>query len=296
MTSRTPPFGPLIAVEEAAALLGDPRVRFADTRWYLAKPGGGRIAYDAGHLPGAIFLDLDADLSAPTRADGVGGRHPLPDPPALAARLAAVGFDDSALVIAYDDTGGSVAARLWWMLDDLGFRNVAVLDGGITAWVAAGLPVTTDVTTFPAGTLHLAAGWTRRIERDALRWKLGSVRLLDARPGARYRGEVEPVDAYPGHIATAISAPTDGNLGAGSRFQGADALRERYAALGADTGNVVVSCGSGVSATHNALAMRVAGLPDPVLYDGSWSDWSRSGLPGITGAEPGSPDQARTPD
>ena len=286
--------GPLVSAQAAAGLLSDPQLRVADVRWYLGRPGAGRAAYDAAHLPGAIFLDLDSDMSGATRPDGIGGRHPLPEPGAFAARLAETGFDDASLVVAYDDVGGWVAARLWWMLDDLGFRNVAVLDGGIGAWTAAGLPLDTVVPAPPAGRLHLATRWTKTIERDDLRARLGTLKVLDARAAPRYRGEVEPVDAYPGHIPTALNAPIDENLDRSGRFLGAETLRERYAALGADSGRVVTSCGSGVSAAHNSLAMRVAGLPDPVLYVGSWSDWSRSGYPAALGPEAGPPDDARS--
>jgi thiosulfate/3-mercaptopyruvate sulfurtransferase len=137
----------------------------------------------------------------------------------------------------------------------------------------------------------LRDAWTGTIDRDSLRARLGSVRLLDARAGARYRGEVEPIDAYPGHIPTAISAPTDGNLDADGRFLPPAELAARYRALGADGsgGPVVVSCGSGVSAAHDALALRIAGLPDAVLYPGSYSDWTQSGLPVVTGEKPGEP-------
>ncbi len=193
--------------------------------------------------------------------------------------------------MAYDDLGGWVAARLWWMLDVLGHQDVAVLDGGIAAWTAAGLPLTTDVPAYPAADLRLADTWARTIERDALRARLGSLTLLDARAGPRYRGEIEPIDAVAGHIPTAVSAPTDGNLGADGRFLAPAALAARYRdARGRRAGrDVVVSCGSGVSAAHLALAMRAAGLPDPLLYPGSYSDWTQQGFPVATGPEPGDP-------
>jgi len=177
------------------------------------------------------------------------------------------------------------------MLENLGHGRVAVLDGGYPAWVASGLPTTTDVPEFAPRTLRLGPAWTGIVEREELREQLGDVVLLDARAGPRYRGEVEPIDPVPGHIPTAVSAPTDGNLGEGGRFLPPDQLAERFRGLGADgsSGDVVTSCGSGVSATHNALAMRVAGLPDPILYVGSYSDWSRAGEPVATGAEPGDP-------
>lgn len=274
----------LISVERLATRMGDPTLRIVDVRWYLGRPGDGRAAYETGHLPGAIHLDLDSDLRAPEGP----GRHPLPDPAAFATRLGSLGVGSEHEVVAYDDAGGGTASRLWWMLDDLGHSAVSVLDGGFPAWVAAGQPLETSVPTWRPTTLRLRDHWTRVIDRDAVRSQLGEVVLLDARAGARFRGEVEPVDPVAGHIPTARSAPTDGNLGLDGRFLSADDLRARFELLGAagDT-EVVTSCGSGVTACQNALAMRLAGLPDPILYDGSWSDWSTAGYPVATGPEPG---------
>jgi thiosulfate/3-mercaptopyruvate sulfurtransferase len=279
--------GPLVDVPTLAGALGDASLRVVDCRWYLGRPGDGRRAYDAGHIPGALHLDVDSDLSAPSGP----GRHPLPDPAVFRRRLEAVGIADGHQVVAYDDVGGWVAARLWWMLDDLGHEAVAVLDGGFDAWTAAGLPVTVEVPAFPRGALSLREAWSAIIERDDLRAALGTVRLLDARAAARYLGETEPIDAYPGHIPTAVSAPTDANLGGDGRFLSGGELVTRYRELGADgsAGQVVVSCGSGVSATHDALALRIAGLPDPLLYPGSYSDWTQQGWPVATGSEPGEP-------
>ncbi len=263
-------------------------MRVVDVRWYLGQPGRGREAYLAGHIPGAIFLDLDTDLSAPP---GEGpGRHPLPDPAVFARRLGRAGIGSGDLVVAYDDVGGWVAARLWWMLDNLGHRRVSVLDGGLPAWVEAGFPVSTEAPGFSPARLELADAWTGIIDRDALRAHLGEVVLLDARGAPRYRGETESVDPVAGHIPTALNAPTDGNLTADGRFLAPSELAARFRALGADgAADVVTSCGSGTSACHNSLAMRVAGLPDPILYVGSWSDWSRAGYPVATGSEPGDP-------
>ena len=282
--------GPLVSVSELAGTIDDPSLRVVDCRWYLGRPGEGRVAYDAGHVPGALHLDVDTDLTAPA---GV-GRHPLPEVATFVGRLEAVGIGNEHTVVAYDDVGGWVASRLWWMLDDLGHRAVAVLDGGIGAWTGAGLPLTTEVPSFPATHLTARDSWERVIERDALRSSLRRVRLLDARAGARYRGETEPIDAYAGHIPTAVSAPTEGNLAPDGRFLPVDALAERYRDLGADGshGEVVVSCGSGVSATHDALAIRIAGLPDALLYPGSYSDWTQQGWPVRTGPEPGEPPDA----
>jgi thiosulfate/3-mercaptopyruvate sulfurtransferase len=280
---------PLISAEELRALVarGAPNLRIVDVRWYLGRPGGGAMAYAAGHLPGAIHLDLDDDLADP---DGYGapGRHPLPAPDVFEDELAAAGIGDDDLVVAYDDVGGWVAARLWWMLDVLGHERVAVLDGGIDAWTAAGGELSTEVQDWPPAELHLADQWSRVIDRGQLRSRLGEVVLLDARGVPRYRGEAEPVDPVAGHIPTARNAPIDGNLVDG-RFRPPAELAARFRELGADGngGPVVTSCGSGTSALHHALAMRLAGLPDPILYVGSYSDWSRSGEPVVTGAEPG---------
>jgi thiosulfate/3-mercaptopyruvate sulfurtransferase len=281
--------GPLIAVQELAARLRDPNLRVIDVRWVLGKPGAGRAAYDAGHVPGATFLDLDGDLSDP-RGFGAPGRHPLPDPAAFADRLGQRGIGSEDFVVAYDDVGGWVAARLWWMLDNLGHRQVAVLDGGFPAWTAAGLPITTDVAAHRPTTLRLANAWTRVIARDDLRHRLGGIVLLDARATPRYRGETEPIDPVAGHIPTALNAPTEASLTAEGQFRERSELEALFGSLGIDErSEVVTSCGSGTSACHHALAMRVAGLSDPILYVGSYSDWSRSGYPVATGADPGSP-------
>ncbi|MEO8273509.1 MAG: rhodanese-like domain-containing protein [Chloroflexota bacterium] len=280
-----------------------------DLRWYLGRPGDGQRAYFGGHLPGAIFLDLDDDLADP---DGLGapGRHPLPDPQAFVARMSAAGIGDGMRVVGYDDVGGWVAARLWWMLDNLGYgrRGVSgefagVLDGGIKAWTEAGHRLETSDPAAGAGAhapaaamgaapLTLAGPWRGVIEREALKARLGSVKLLDARAPERYRGEVEPVDPVAGHIPTAISAPLGANLDAEGRFKELATIVAGYAGMGitaASDDEVIVSCGSGTSATHHSLAMRAAGLPDPILYVGSYSDWSRSGEEIATGAEPGTP-------
>jgi thiosulfate/3-mercaptopyruvate sulfurtransferase len=279
---------PLISPEELATRVDEPDLRIVDVRWYLGKPGAGRAAYDAGHLPGAIHLDVDRDLAAP----GGPGRHPLPEPEEFAERLARFGIGDGDFVVAYDDVGGWIAARLWWMLDNLGHARVAVLDGGLPAWTALGLPVTTEEPDATDAELHLAEHWSRIVDRRELLGQLRGTQpptLLDARAGPRYRGEVEPVDPIAGHIPTARNAPTDGNLGPDGRFLSPADLRQRYRELGADSGEIVTSCGSGVSACHISLAMRIAGLPDPILYPGSWSDWSAAGYPTATGDRPGFP-------
>jgi thiosulfate/3-mercaptopyruvate sulfurtransferase len=284
---------PLVSVADLAAELNDPDLVIVDVRWYLGKPGAGREAYLEAHVPGAIHLDLDTDLAdlGNPNAFGAPGRHPLPDPRTWATAMGARGIGKDSRVVAYDDVGGWVAARLWWMLDALGFEAISLLDGGIGAWMAAGLAVSSGEEPSPAPRpFALAARWTGVIERDDLRAKLGSVLLLDARAAPRYRGETEPVDPIAGHIPTAVNATIADNLGPDGRLLAPEALRSRFEALGAGASSeVVTSCGSGTSAAHHSLAMRIAGLPDPILYVGSYSDWSRSGYPIATGAAPGAP-------
>jgi thiosulfate/3-mercaptopyruvate sulfurtransferase len=273
----------LISPEELRKRLDDPSLRICDVRWWLVDRARGRREYDAAHVPGAVFVDVDSDLVGPSGP----GRHPLPDPAVFAGRMAALGIGDRTEVVAYDDGGGTVAARLWWMLDDLGHRAVRVLDGGFAAWVAAGGPVTRGVDApAPAEALTLRPSWSHVIDRDGLRTRLGAgdLALLDVRARERYRGDIEPVDPVAGHIPGARSRPTTENLGPDGRFLPPETLRERFADL---SGETAAQCGSGINACHTILAMRIAGLPDPLLYPGSYSDWSRSGLPVATGDEPG---------
>jgi thiosulfate/3-mercaptopyruvate sulfurtransferase len=282
----------LISVTELAARLDDPNVRIVDTRWYLGKPGAGRAAYEAGHIPGAVFMDLDEDLADPA-GFGAPGRHPLPAAEAFRQHMESFGIGSDTFVVGYDDAGGSIAARLWWMLDNLGHRGgVAVLDGGIQAWVAAGQPLSSEQPRYPAARLELSRDWTNVIERDGLATRLGTLNVVDARAGERYRGEIELIDPYAGHIPTALSSPTAANLDDSGRFLAPDVLGDRYRAMLRDDVPTVMYCGSGATSCHNSLAMRIAGLPDPILYVGSYSDWSRSGMPVVTGAEPGSPKDA----
>lgn len=263
--------GPLVDADWLAAALerGDDLV-VADLRWRLGE-GPQREAHEQAHLPGAVFVDLDADLSAPASPEA--GRHPLPTPDAFAAARSRLGMGDGVAVVAYDDTGGTTAARLWWMLHVLG-QPVAVLDGGLPAWTGAleAGPVE------PAARPATARPWPadRIVTLDdvaAIAAGRSDAVLLDARSAERHRGEVVAVDPRPGHIPGARSAPTSDNLGPDGRFLPAAVLAERYAGHGG-AGDVVVSCGSGVTACHDALAMVVAGLPLPRLYVGSFSQWS----------------------
>jgi len=270
---------PLISTEELALAMDDPQLRLADVRWYLNEPDRASSEYRSGHLPGAAFVDLDSDLADPPGE----GRHPLPSPESFCRRLAAKGFGTDHRIVAYDSVGGAVAARLWWMLDDLGHGNVAVLDGGLPAWVAAGKELTTAIPDYPAARLDLAREWSQVIDRAELGRRLGAFSLLDGRSADRYRGETEPIDIVAGHIPTAVNRPVSTNLDGTGRFRN---RKDLAAELQGDQ-QVVVSCDSGVNACHTALAMRVAGLDPPLLYAGSYSDWTRAGLPVVVGDQPG---------
>lgn len=275
--------GPLVSVGWLDDHRDDPALRIADCRWYLEEPGRGRAEYERSHIPGAVFVSLDDDLSAPSGP----GRHPLPAPEIYAARLGALGMGDEHTVVAYDDRGGGIAARLWWMLRAIGHTSVAVLDGGLTAWRAAGLAEESAVVTHPPAALTVSAQ-PRTIDRSGLESRLGNVVLIDARDGERYRGEHEPVDPVAGHIPTAVSRPTAGNLRADMRFETPETLRRRFASAGVGpAADTVVYCGSGVTACHDILAIELAGLGEATLYPGSWSDWGTSGGAIATGAEPG---------
>ncbi len=277
--------GPIVSCAWLAERLGDPGIRVADTRWFLGQPGEGRLRYAEGHIPGAVFLDLDEDLAGPVGP----GRHPLPDPAVFASTLASNGIGNRHHVVAYDQGPGSIAARLWWMLRSFGHEQVSVLDGGFHHWIGSGLPAEAGPERAAApAVFEVRADATHTIDRDSLRARLGAVQVIDARPPARYRGEDESVDPVAGHIPTSISAPTDGNVRADGTFKTPEDLAARFAGLGIDpAAPVVSSCGSGVTACHNILALHLAGFPEAILYPGSWSDWSSSGFPAAVGPRPG---------
>ncbi len=261
----------LISVPELREALHDPSLRLADVRFDLADPAAGARAYAVSHLPGAIHIDLDRDLSGPVAA--VGGRHPLPAMEAFAARMGALGIGSGHRVVAYDDRGGLFAGRLWWLLRYAGHDRVRILDGGLPAWLEAGLEQVTTAPRHPAARFKLALRPDMVVDREHVLRQLENpaALLVDARAAARYRGEVEPIDPVAGHIPTALNRPYPENLEDG-RFKPAAALRERFD-FGEGFDEVVMYCGSGVSAIHNLVAMEEAGLPLPKLYPGSWSDW-----------------------
>lgn len=254
-------FGPLVSAPWLAAHLAE--VRIVDVRWYLDGRSG-RAAYEAGHLPGAVWLDIDTELSEP--ASPQAGRHPLPSPERFAAALGGVGIAPGTPVVAYDDAGGSIAARLWWLLDALG-EPAAVLDGGLGAWQG---PQTTEVPDV-APVARAPRPWPAERFVTADEVAAGGAVLYDARTAARYAAGDPAIDPRAGHVPGALSAPWAGNLDDAGRFLPAEMLRQRFAAAAGRS--AVAYCGSGVTACHDLLAMRIAGLTDLALYPGSWSQW-----------------------
>jgi thiosulfate/3-mercaptopyruvate sulfurtransferase len=289
---------PLIDVRSlAGALAGASPPVVLDVRWRLAGPPG-LDSYREGHLPGAVFIDLDTDLAGPP---GAAGRHPLPEAAAFEAAMRRAGVRPGRLVVAYDDGDSTIAARAWWTLRYFGHDQVRVLDGGLRAWVAAGLPVTPGPGPGPAvpgpgePVFTARPGQLPALDHAGAAAVARSGTLLDARAGARYRGETEPVDRVAGHIPAAVSAPTSANVTAAGLLLSPAQLRERFAALGVRAGDQVGAyCGSGVTAAHEVLALELAGIP-AALYVGSWSGWiADPDRPIATGPDPGADGLARS--
>jgi thiosulfate/3-mercaptopyruvate sulfurtransferase len=261
------------ASDLATALAGPNPPVLLDVRWQLTAAGGppfdGRAAYEAGHIPGAVFVDLDRELAS---APGGNGRHPLPDLEVFGAAMRRAGVSAGRPVVVHDGGQGWAAARAWWLLRWTGHPDVRVLDGGLAAWEG---PLRTAAAPEPAeGDFSPEPGALPLLDADAAGELARSGVLFDARAGERYRGEVEPIDRVGGHIPGAVSAPTTENTGPDGRFLPAEELAARFEALGATSGrDVGVYCGSGVSAAHEVLALAVAGIP-AALYVGSWSEWS----------------------
>ena len=278
----------LVTTEWLAAELGAPDLRVADVRWYIDPARRGRDEYKAGHVPGAVFLDMDTDLSAPGGGRGLPlGRHPWPGKDQVARVMSAAGIGPGTRVVAYDDQSGAMAARLWYLLRAYGHDAVAVLDGGLPKWKSEGRAVeTTSVAVPPAAFVaRPREGWV--LDKAAMvREGPGSL-VLDARSAERYEGGSDPIDPRAGHIPGARNAPYRANLTDDPVpvFRGAAELRSRYEALGADRAAPIVYCGSGVTACHDLLALELAGLRGR-LYAGSWSEWSADrSLPAATGSD-----------
>jgi thiosulfate/3-mercaptopyruvate sulfurtransferase len=257
---------PLITVDELKAATERPVL--IDVTWSLAGPPG-KEAYDAGHIPGAYFVDLDTELAGPPGP----GRHPLPAATTVTAALRRAGVDPGTPVVVYDAANSTAAARAWWTFRYFGVADVRVLDGGLAAWQAGGGEVTTEVPADGDGTFTATPGHIPMLDADGAAEVAAAGVLLDARAPERFAGEVEPMDPVAGHIPGAVNAPTTANVDETGHFLPADDLRERFEKLGVNASTQVgVYCGSGVTAAHEALALEVTGIPATV-YIGSWSEW-----------------------
>jgi len=273
-------FGPAVSADWLVEHAHDPGLVVADVRWYLDDRSG-RDAYNAGHIPGSVFVDLDTDLAGPPSF--YGGRHPLPDPVEFATRMSQLGIGDTSRVVAYDDVGGAIAARMWWMLDACGVA-AAVLDGGVAAWLGE----LTSEEPEPVRAWFTMRPWPaeRIATADELeQLRKGEAVVIDARDPERY-AHGSAIDPRPGHVPGALNAPFAENLDGGV-LKPAHLLRERYESLGAGTKPVVAYCGSGVTACHDLLSMRRAGLGNGRLFVGSWSAWGAdTERPTETGTDP----------
>lgn len=267
----------LISASELASHLNDSNWAIFDCRHDLLQPTAGSDAFAAGHIQNAQFANIDTDLSGAKAPAGTAftGRHPLPDRNTLLATLRGWGIDDDTQVVAYDDQGGMFAARLWWLLRWIGHAKVAVLDGGLAAWQAQGLPVVTPVAPRPAGNITEQASLARTVSVQDVVANLATqeLQVLDARAPDRFRGENETIDPIGGHIPGARSRFFKDNLQPDGRFKSARELEQEFAGLIGKPESAIMQCGSGVTACHNLLALEVAGLPGAALYPGSWSEW-----------------------
>lgn len=268
----------LTGVDELASRPRDPRLRIIDCRFDLMAPDAGRVAWLDAHIPGAVYADLDRDLSGPVTADS--GRHPLPSADDAAQTFSRLGIDANVRVVAYDDAGGAIAARAWWLLRWLGHEQVTLLDGGLQAWRARGLPLESGAQEIERREFRAVPDPGRVLGTREIAAALdspGDLVLVDARDAARFRGEVEPIDARAGHIPGAGNLPYGDCLAADGTWLGEDAVRERLAPLLGDAPGApwAVMCGSGVTACHLAISGLLAGYAEPRLYAGSWSEWIR---------------------
>ncbi|WP_434704221.1 sulfurtransferase [Pseudomonas sp. Z1-12] len=283
------PIAQLISPQALEQRRSQPGLVILDCRFALEDPDYGQRSYAEGHIAGASFADLERDLSGAV-TKGVTGRHPLPEPEALIERLKTWGLDNDSEVVLYDDGPGAYAARAWWLLAWLGKRDgVYILDGGLKAWHAAGLPLSLDPPQNGRGTFSGAPDASLLIDAQALQQRLGepAMTLLDARALPRFKGEVEPIDPIAGHIPGAQCAAFTDNLGADGRFLPAERLTQRFAEkLGERSPTELVAyCGSGVTACHNLFALCLAGYPLGRLYAGSWSEWINDPQRGVAKGE-----------
>ncbi|MCJ8203254.1 sulfurtransferase [Pseudomonas sp. RGM2987] len=283
------PIAQLISPQALEQRRAQPGLVILDCRFALEDPDYGQRSYAEGHIAGASFADLERDLSGPV-TKGMTGRHPLPDPEALIEQLKAWGVDNDSDVVLYDDGPGAYAARAWWLLAWLGKRDgVFILDGGLKAWHAAGLPLSLDPPQDRRGTFSGAPDAALLLSAQALQQRLGQadMTLLDARALPRFKGEVEPIDPVAGHIPGAQCAAFTDNLGSDGRFLPTDQLKQRFAEKlgGRSPTELVAYCGSGVTACHNLFALCLAGYPLGRLYAGSWSEWINDPQRGVAKGE-----------
>ncbi|MBE9119142.1 sulfurtransferase [Lusitaniella coriacea LEGE 07157] len=263
----------IVSPKALAKQLGNSQIAIADCRFSLADPQLGRQQYQTAHIPGAYYLDLNEDLSAPLQKHG--GRHPLPNPERFAAKIAAMGVNfGETLVIAYDDSNMAFAARLWWLLRYLGHDRVAVLNGGWSAWVEGGYPTSAAPSQPKMGnfTPQPRKDWIVDIKTVKAKKDLQGVVLVDSRDRDRYRGEREPIDPIAGHIPGAVNMPWKEVCDSKGRLFSSEEQQERWAHLN-PTDKLILYCGSGVTACVNLLSLKQAGLPPAKLYPGGWSDW-----------------------
>lgn len=270
-------FDTLISREEVQAHLGDAGWRIVDCRFDLKDTERGRRDFAVSHVPGAVYAHLDDDLSSPITPTT--GRHPLPEFGSFVRTVRRLGIGNTTQVVVYDDSIGSIAVRLWWMLRNLGHHSVALMDGGWPAWVREGRPVTAEFTPPAESRFIPRSSWSEDVSTPRLQAELQSrsCLLLDCRTAERYRGEREPIDPIAGHVPGALNRPYLLNVDTNGDFLPPEELRKAYVEQirGTDPSRVVHMCGSGVTACHNLLAMEMAGLPGSRLYSGSWSEWIR---------------------
>jgi len=275
----------IVSIRWLLARLYESDLVIVDCRFQLGKPDAGRDAYNEGHIPGAVYLDLERDLSGPVGEHG--GRHPLPDVDVLAKRLSQAGIGNDSRVVAYDDQGGAMASRLWWLLRYLGHDRVYIMDEGFSAWQRVGCPVTAEQPVVIPKPFAPATRSAMLADVSEVQSKLHTpgVMLIDSREAPRYRGEVEPIDPVAGHIPGALNRFWAEGRNADGTWKDAAGQAARFADLPRD-GELIVYCGSGVTATPNVLALEAAGFTNVKLYAGSWSDWiTYSENPVATGEE-----------
>ena len=269
------PYTTVISAEDLHTHIDDPDWVVVDCRFTLTDPSAGKRNYDEGHIPGARYMHLDDDLAAPVTEST--GRHPLPDPNTLATKLGELGIDNNTQVVAYDDAFGAMASRLWWLLRWLGHDNVALLDGGLPAWIRKKMPLTPDIPAIEKKIFTPSIRHDMVVDMQGMEAVVtsGNNVIIDARAEERFSGEVEPLDKVAGHIPGAMNLPFEDNLDLDGTFMDKDEIVDLYKDfLGDKDGeHVVMMCGSGVTACHNLVAMEIAGLKGAKLYAGSWSEW-----------------------